>query len=94
MKRTKYLLFLALSLLFLVTIFFYGSPAFGTGGDELLGEGKRVTVLCLGLDDAAANTDVILLLTLDPERQTVSVLQIPRDTYFSSKTPQNKINQL
>lgn len=94
MKRTKYLLFSALSLLLGVTLAFFGSSAAGLGSEELLGKGDRVTVLCLGLDNAAANTDVLLLLTVDPDRKTASVLQIPRDTYFAAETAQKKINQL
>ncbi|MBQ8417169.1 MAG: LCP family protein [Phascolarctobacterium sp.] len=54
--------------------------------DEELGE--RINILLLGIDDgdseAAADepkrTDAILLLSVDPEKEKVSVLSIPRDT--------------
>lgn len=92
MKQRKYVLFAVLALLCSVTIVFFGTTV--SGSDELLGTGERVTVLCMGLDDAAENTDVMLLLTLDPIAKTVSLLQLPRDTYFRAGTPQNKINQL
>lgn len=54
--------------------------------DDALGE--RINILLLGVDDgdseAAADepkrTDVIMLLSVDPEQEKVSVLSIPRDT--------------
>ena len=54
----------------------------------------RITVLAAGVDLAAEHTDVLMLLSLDLGEKRVTVLQIPRDTYFSSDTPQHKINQL
>ena len=39
-------------------------------------------LLFAGLDDAAENTDVLCLLSVDAERERLAVLQIPRDTYF------------
>lgn len=61
-----------------------------TAGDITVdGElGERINILLLGVDDgdsdAAADdpkrTDVIMLLSVDPEEEKVSVLSIPRDT--------------
>ena len=55
---------------------------------------ESVTYLLLGLDDAAENTDVIALLTYHIAQNRLSLLQIPRDTYYRFSTGQNKINQL
>lgn len=51
------------------------------------------TVLICGYDEAAYNTDSIILANFDSEVGAVSFLQIPRDTYFNFSTGQNKINQ-
>ena len=48
--------------------------------------------LCAGLDEAAENTDVLFLLSLDPSAERISVMQIPRDTYFRADTAVDKIN--
>lgn len=50
------------------------------------------TYLLLGLDDAAGNTDFIVLLNYDGGTNSYSVLGIPRDSYFSSVPAPNKIN--
>ena len=61
----------------------------GTGNvavDESLSE--RINILLLGVDDGDSDasadepkrTDVIMLLSVDPEEEKVSVLSIPRDT--------------
>ncbi|MBR6635857.1 MAG: LCP family protein, partial [Phascolarctobacterium sp.] len=54
--------------------------------DESLSE--RINILLLGVDDGDSDasadepkrTDVIMLLSVDPEEEKVSVLSIPRDT--------------
>ena len=43
---------------------------------------KCFTYLVLGLDDAAQNADVIMLLSYIPCENRVSFVQIPRDTYL------------
>lgn len=50
--------------------------------------------LLVGLDEAAENTDVLMLVDSDPMRSSIRVLQIPRDTYLRSGYAQNKINQI
>ena len=47
-------------------------------------------ILCAGRDDAAFNTDVLLLVSLDAEHHTAAVVQIPRDTYLDG----GKVNAL
>jgi len=50
--------------------------------------------LVAGLDDAAENTDVLIMLSYDSVLNETAVLQIPRDTYCNFGGYQNKINQL
>ena len=52
------------------------------------------TYLVAGTDDAAGNTDVLLLVVHDIEKKQVTLIQIPRDTYYESGVYQNKINQI
>ena len=51
-----------------------------------------VTVLFAGLDEAAENTDVLFLLSIDPEEERIAIMQIPRDTYFEVDGAVHKIN--
>ena len=50
--------------------------------------------LGVGFDDAAQNTDVIAVVTYDHFGNRLTILQIPRDTYYRFGGCQNKINQL
>ncbi len=52
---------------------------------------EDITLLLLGVDEAAENTDVILLCSIS--ENGVSMLQIPRDTYVSCASGTGKINQ-
>lgn len=52
------------------------------------------TFLIAGFDDAAENTDALLLLSYSPKNNAVSFLQIPRDTYYHSGTGTNRINSV
>ena len=94
MKIRKYILFAVLLLLLPLSIAFDGGAASSRESEALLGVSQRVTVLCAGLDEAAGNTDVLVLITMDPQDKEITVLQIPRDTYFSADTVQRKVNQL
>ncbi len=94
MRKKKYILFLVIGVCSAVSLFFGRVAVEGRMTEEVGALPTRTTVLCVGLDAAAANTDVLMLLSLDGERKEISVLQIPRDTYFSSETAQKKINQL
>ena len=53
-----------------------------------------LTALVLGTDDAAQNTDVILVLHYQVADNTLSVMQIPRDTYLESGLGTPKINHI
>ena len=57
------------------------------------GAGKsRYVYLILGLDDAASNSDSILITSYNSADNTASVIQLPRDTYCKSESHLNKIN--
>lgn len=43
---------------------------------------RNFTFLLVGLDDAAMNTDVLCLASYDVQENRISLIQIPRDTYF------------
>ena len=47
-------------------------------------------VLVIGRDAAGANTDVLMLCTLDASAGTLSVLQIPRDSYIDDPVNEGK----
>ncbi len=50
--------------------------------------------LVVGVDDVASNTDVMAVISYSRADSTVTVLQIPRDTYYYFGGGQNKLNQL
>lgn len=52
------------------------------------------TMLAVGHDQVAVNTDVIMLASYDVTNEKISVLQIPRDTYFELYGKAHKINSL
>lgn len=54
---------------------------------------KPITYLFAGYDDAGENTDSIILANYSYEKNTISFLQIPRDTYFFD-APGGKINSV
>lgn len=59
------------------------------------GAGKdRYTFLICGIDDAAENTDAIVLFSYDTVNNNASFVQIPRDTYFRSEVGTDKINSI
>ena len=53
----------------------------------------RITFLCAGYDEASENTDVLFLASYNTSAKAVSIMQIPRDTYYDFGGTQNKINQ-
>jgi LCP family protein required for cell wall assembly len=50
--------------------------------------------LVVGFDDAAQNTDVIAVISYHHATHRLTILQIPRDTYYRFGNGQNKLNQL
>ena len=91
MRKAKYVTFLLLFLFFGALL---ATSCARGDAEESMAKERPLTVLVAGLDDAAENTDVLMLLRLDPEGRTLSVLQIPRDTYFRSEDYEGKINGL
>ena len=51
-------------------------------------------VLILGMDRAAGLTDVCMLVNVNNNTKSVSVMQIPRDTFVSGDLYTNKFNEL
>lgn len=50
--------------------------------------------LCCGIDNVGHLTDVIMLVSVDNTTKSISILQIPRDTYVDLDIPTNKINAI
>ncbi len=86
--------------LFILLAAFCGGILFAQNGlpvGAMLRESEKEgheTFLVAGLDQVAGNTDVLFLASADYDNRSLSILQIPRDTYFSAGTAQNKINQI
>lgn len=51
-------------------------------------------VLIAGLDESGGHTDVLMLLSASADDGSVSVMQIPRDTYVKYEGSEGKINRL
>lgn len=58
------------------------------------GADAPMVFLFAGLDAVAENTDVLFLLSVDPSADRVSVMQIPRDTYYRLENGEGKINAI
>ena len=61
-------------------------------GAEMIDE--SVNVLVLGSDQASGNTDVMILVGYRPTEKAVTLMQIPRDTYYNAGNDPMKINHL
>ena len=57
-------------------------------------ENERKTVLIAGVDDVGENTDVLLICSLEKETGRVTLLQIPRDTYYKTANGTGRINRI
>lgn len=55
---------------------------------------EPVNFLVLGSDQASGNTDVMILVGYRPKEKTVTLMQIPRDTYYGGGSDPMKINHL
>lgn len=58
--------------------------------EAVLADATEYRVLILGKDDAAELTDVMMLASFDLETPSLSVMQIPRDTYLAYTTANYK----
>ena len=90
----KRLLIIFLAILLLLTPFAVGCSCVKTSETGASGEGEPITALILGTDDAAQNTDVIMLLRYDGKSGALSVMQVPRDTYLKNEVSAPKINHI
>ena len=74
----------------------------GTIIDNIVGGGNRdlernpyqYTFLLLAADDGNGNTDVIMAVSLDTEKHTLEVVNIPRDTLTNVSWSNKKANQI
>ena len=88
MKKTI-VKFSAFILLFIALVFS------AVGCRDIMASAKAkspLTYLVIGIDDAAKNADIIMLVGCVPGENRLSFLQIPRDTYYNYGKGQNKIN--
>ena len=54
----------------------------------------RLLYLVAGLDDAAENTDALLIVSFNTRDNTAAIVQLPRDTYVNVGDKKAKINSL
>lgn len=90
----KRLLIIFLALLLTAVPFGIGCCFVKTSEAGALGIPEPMTALVLGTDDAAQNTDVIMLLRYDPGSGALAVMQVPRDTYLKNDLGAPKINHI
>lgn len=70
-------------------------PAVCAVGKNVIGIDKdNYVYLFAGLDDAAENTDSLILISYDARENKAALMQIPRDTYVNCQTKTNKINSI
>ena len=75
----------------LLTVFLYIAIA----KSEVSGtETGPKSLLLIGTDEVAKNTDTLLLLFFDEQEESLRALQIPRDTFVSLNGREEKINAL
>ena len=84
MKRIALIILVLLGLCF--HLFGFCSSADDKGDIESL------TYLIVGFDDAAKNTDVIMLLNYNAGENTGAIIQIPRDTYYGFGGASDRVN--
>ena len=89
MKRSISIFLLLLALILALTSCFGRSESASNKTDK-----TKYAFLIAGMDDAAANTDVLFTLSYDSDTLTTRIAQIPRDTYYNFGGSQNKINQV
>ena len=87
-------------LLFILTLSFAFLPIINHRIDAtVFAAGQRVdkdkyTFLICGVDDAAENTDALILFNYSLASNEATFVQIPRDTYFRSCVGTDKINAI
>ena len=93
--KNKLLFWISLVLSFLILLPYAVLSVPGNSDDSEGGrEATPVTVLLLGKDHAAGNTDVVLVLRYAPSENSLVMMQIPRDTYLENEFDFPKINHI
>lgn len=62
--------------------------------DPLLRDKQSRNILFIGKDDIALNTDVMMLINVNRSKNKISVMQIPRDTFYTYKNSPVKFNSI
>ena len=65
-----------------------------SNGFSELANKNNYTFLVCGIDDAAENTDAIIVFDYDLRNNSASFIQIPRDTYINADCKVKKINSI
>lgn len=81
----------AMALALVLTAFLYLGIARNGALAKERTEGGR-SILLIGTDEVAQNTDTLLLLWMNERTNTLSLLQIPRDTFVFYEGQEGKIN--
>ena len=101
MNIKKFLLAMLITVFALVTVAGGATLANFLYGDSLSSEitrlldkpvGKKINILLMGLDEDKTRADTIMIVTVNPEDNTVKLLSIPRDTRVSVGNSSIKIN--
>ena len=81
---------------FTLSLFLLSLPVFNFSVQMVSAAADRdiYSYLIIGLDDAGENTDVLCIASYNGYENDISVIQIPRDTYYESGFYQNKLNQV
>lgn len=56
--------------------------------------GRSINILFAGIDKAANHTDAMMLISFVPDQKKISVLQLPRDTFYRGYGQPLRINQI
>ncbi len=56
--------------------------------------GRSINILFAGIDKAANHTDAMMLISLVPDQKRISVLQLPRDTFYRGYGQPLRVNQI
>jgi len=87
------LVFIAVSGGVLTARFLVDPFTIGEHGDALdVLDNKRVNILLLGTDAVGANTDVIMVVSIDSRNDKINIMSIPRDTRVKMGKSYHKIN--
>lgn len=90
--KKKAIFFVAL---FLVSVILLGSSTSGVISDTTSsGAAASATVLFLGVDSAAANSDVVVLGRYEGASKQLTLMQLPRDMYVEWEDDTPKLNHI